>query len=115
MTILAAITRADELRPNTFSDDLKAEWLLQVEGEIAEMMNVDQPTINADFDQELLMPYPHDGFYVPYLCACIDEANEESELFADDMTIANQTRQECCAWWWRNNPPRMPIKYVKGI
>lgn len=121
MTLLTAIEKANALRPNAFDDAMKADWIIGLEAEIAEMMYKDRPCKEYEdpentypSDKELLMPYPHDGFYVPYLCAMIDEANEETELYQDDMTIATVERQNACSWWWRNNRPVKP-KYIRGL
>lgn len=121
MTLLTAIEKANALRPNAFEDDMKADWIMGIEAEIAEMMFKDRPDREYEepentypADTELLMPYPHDGFYVPYLCAMIDEANEESDLYADDMAVYNSARQDACAWWNRNHRPRKR-KFVRGL
>lgn len=114
MKVSEALSRADELRPNEFSDDIKIEWLKELDAEIHEMMGTEySDDVYAD-DEVLAMPSPHDFFYVRYLCAMIDEANEESDLFADDMAVYNQERQDACAWWWRNHEPRKP-KYIRGL
>lgn len=121
MTLLTAIDKANQLRPNAFDDEMKAEWVMHLEGEIKEMMFRNRPDDEYELpenpypsDMELLMPFPHDGFYVPYLCAMIDEANEETELYQDDMTIATTAKNDAYAWWWRNNNP-VKTKYVKGL
>lgn len=128
MKISEAITLADELRPNDFSDDLKIMWLKALDAEIKEMVQFGKfhsategcydfyvPGLEEEEDEDALtMPEPYAHFYVSYLCARIDEANEESDLFADDMAIYNAERQDACAWWWRNHRPRRP-KYVRGL
>lgn len=104
MTVKEAIRKADGLRPNAIPDETKAAWLLEVEGELAEMMETDIPdNLWPETDQELLMPYPKDGMYPLYLCAMIDIANEETALYANDMAVAQNAINEARAWWWRNN------------
>ena len=114
MKVSEALSRADELRPNEFSDELMIAWLKALDAEILEMMDKEYSDSVYDDDEELAMPAPYDMFYVSYLCARIDEANEESDLFADDMAVYNAERQDACAWWWRNHKPRKP-KYVRGL
>lgn len=109
MTVKEAIRKADELRPNAISEELKAGWIFEVEGELAEMMEVDPPENTwPELDVQLLMPYPKDGMYIMYLCAMIDNANEETALYANDMVMAQAAMDEARAWWWRNNYKRKP-------
>lgn len=104
MTVKEAIIRADDLRPNAISEQTKAAWLYEVEGELAEMMGIDPPENQwPETDATLLMPYPKDGVYALYLCAMIDNANEETALYANDMVVAQNAMNEARAWWWRNN------------
>lgn len=109
MTVKEAIRRADELRPNAIPEETKAAWLYEVEGELAEMMDLPDPENKwPEEDEELLMPYPKDGMYYLYLCAMIDLANEETNLYQNDMAIAQAAVNEARAWWWRNNYTRKP-------
>ena len=109
MTVKEAIIRADELRPNAISDETKAAWLYEVEGELAEMMDVEAPeNLWPETDAVLLMPYPKDGMYPLYLCAMIDNANEETALYANDMAVAQAAVNEARAWWWRHNGNTKP-------
>ena len=106
MKLTEAIIKADELRPNIIGEEIKVNWVFELESEIAEMMRVSLP-INKwpNEEQELLMPFPKDNIYVLYLCAHIDNAQEDTELYANDITIANTAISEAKAWWWRNNKP----------
>ncbi|MBQ9631431.1 MAG: hypothetical protein IJV04_00735 [Lachnospiraceae bacterium] len=107
MTVKEAIRKADAMRPNAIPDETKAAWLYEVEGELAEMMDVDAPENSwPETDAELLMPYPHDGMYALYLMAMIDNANEETALYQNDMVIAQNAINESRAWWWRNSSNR---------
>ena len=111
MKLKQAIAQADSLRPNLIPDETKAAWVYGLEGEIAEMMRVEPPENVwpvSDDAAPLLMPYPHDGIYTLYLCAMIDNANEESALYANDMTVANAAITQAKAWWWRQNPSPSP-------
>jgi len=105
MKIRACIRQADELRPNTLSDETKAGYLYKLEAEIAEMMGVDIPENVWPEDAEMLMPAPHDDIYHLYLCAMIDSANQETNLYANDMQMANAAIQDAKAWYRRHNMP----------
>ena len=39
MTITLAISRVDELRPNTISDEQKAAWVMELDGQLAERLD----------------------------------------------------------------------------
>lgn len=108
MTLLTALSEANTLRPNDADNGIKISQLLQgLEGEVAEMFGVDPPeyTYNASnpTDLELLMPYPYDDIYRWYLCAQIDLANEETDLYANDLEVFNAAWARAQAWYRRNN------------
>lgn len=108
MQFRQAIAQADALRPNMIDEPIKAEWLYQLECEFAEMMKVKLPSnpwLNGGEDSKLLMPSPHDRAYVLYLCAMIDNAQQETALYANDMEMANSAISAAKAWWRRNNRP----------
>lgn len=115
MKLYEAIARADMLRPNAIPEDIKASWIYELEGEFAEMMRVEIPANQypgGDTETNLLMPYPRDNVYPLYLCAMIDNANEETNLYQNDMMVANSAIKEARQWWWRNFAPKSK-KYVK--
>ena len=107
MKVSEAITRADELRVNAISEKQKAAWLFNLDGEIAEFMEV-KPPVNAwpNKDVELLMPAPHDDVYVFYLVAMIDYYNQESTMYVNDMDIYNRAMKDARAWWRRGHRPK---------
>ena len=103
MTLLKAIARADSVRPNALDNDLKADWVMELEAEIAELMDVDLPDNTYPKDMDLLMPYPHNNIYYLYLCAKIDFAIEDTQTYMNDMAVANQAIDEAKKWWHRHN------------
>jgi len=114
MKIKEAISKADEIRPNALSDETKARWVMELNGRYAEMMSTAAPANLWPSDITLLMPYPHDNVYVLYLCAMIDNTNEETALYANDMAVFNQADVEARQWWWRNySQPVQPE--LKGV
>ena len=103
MNLLKAISDANVLRPNDVPDEMKARWALALDATIAEMYQVipqDNPWPN---DIELLAYPPYDDIYTLFLCAQIDNANEEVALYANDATIANNRLAEFKAAFRRNN------------
>lgn len=106
MRLKEVIRRADELRPNTLSEARKAAWIYELEGRLAETRQAPPPAKTWPADSLLAFPPPYDLVYESYLCAMIDLANEETELYANDMTVFNQKYAEAIAWWRRGH--RLP-------
>ena len=117
MNINEVIERADQLRPNLIEAPRKAEWVYQLEADFAEMMGLDIPR-EKEYDvndtEELLIGFPRDEVYVLYLCAKIDYAQEETTLYANDMTAANSMISDATAWWRRHNKPLKKHRF-KGV
>lgn len=111
MNAFEAIKKADELRPNTFSEQQKYEWLIKEEGEIALMMNKEQPkNMYPSLTQELLMPAPFDYIYELYLICVIDFYNQESDLYQNDKTVFEEEKRNALAWYRRENMPKQKVK-----
>lgn len=107
MTINDAIARADAIRPNAVPLEQKTKMLFGLEANVAERMGVEikPPHVN------LLMPPPRDEMYVWYLCAMIDLAQEETTLYQDDMTVANNTIGEALRWWQRTHDKEKSLPF----
>ena len=105
MTIATAISQADALRDNVIDASQKAEWVIALDTEIAEVLNETPEPLSypADADSELLMLFPFDDVYVKYLIAQIDYYNMESSLYANDMVVYNNRMAEAKAWLRRHN------------
>lgn len=108
MKLKKAISRADAARPNMISEETKVAWIYELECDFAELMNLPTP-VNAwskgGEDVDLLMPFPHDNVYELYVCAMIDNFNQESALYANDLVVANAAIDSAKAWWRRHNMP----------
>lgn len=105
MTTKNAISRADKLRPNAIEEEVKAAWLYELDGKLAETLGVDVTENVWPKDAELLMPSPCDNIYELYLCAMIDLENQETELYANGMAVFNAAFAEARAWWRRHHCP----------
>jgi len=128
MTAKNAIAQANDMRLNTMPDDQKAALLRELDGELLEMFAGDWkpprppaeeepvepveevppwPVTNTwpEEDPVLLLPFPHDGVYVKYLCAKIDAYNMESDLQQIDTVEYNAVMAAARAWWRRNHRP----------
>ena len=117
MRLSEAVRRADKMRPNTVPDPEKKTWVMQLEGEFAEMMGLDMPEPPQEFedqiDPELLIPAPYDIVYPLYIAGYIDFYQEEAELWQMDTIVANQAVAEAKAWYRRNHGKDNP--QTKGL
>lgn len=89
MNLLEAVAKADELRPNTISGEMKAEWVFLIEGDVARKMKVDCPDNPFPEDTALLLPHQFGPLYYWYLCMMIDLANEDFAMYNADLTVFN--------------------------
>ena len=104
MKNLDAITQANQLRPNTLPDELKAQWLIQLDSEIAQMKGeTPQPNL-FPAEQDLMMDPEYDYIYPLYLTAQIDYYNMEYDLYNNDIAKFNEAYKEAKAWYRRNHP-----------
>ena len=105
MYLKEAIAQADALRPNTVGDELKAQWIEDLEMQFAETQQIQPRPASFPDDKELLMPRPVDQVYVYWLAAKIDHQQADTELYAIDMAMYNQAFKDAIAWWRRHNIP----------
>lgn len=105
MRLKEAIKRCDQMRPNTVSEETKAGWLYELEGRIAQVRHTPQPARTWPVDCALSMPPPYDYVYERYLCAMIDLANQETDLYQNDAAFFEQTWAEATAWLNRTHRP----------
>lgn len=124
MTINKAIKIADTLRPNAIERAMKVEWVQELNSQIAEFMGMDVPKIKEEdpanlpndfLDEDLLLPAPYDSVYYLYLMAMINDGQEETSLYANDMTVFNNAMSQAKAWWRRNNKHPHRRDRVKGV
>ena len=107
MFLLNALAAADSLRPNTVSDEMKAEWIEDLETQFAEVQQVKPPQPSFPENKELLMPKPVDQVYIYWLCAMIDWAQLDLQLYQVDKAMFEEAHTFALAWWRRHNRPRV--------
>ena len=113
MTIAKAIQEADENRPNAFTDDRKVRWLAELDGTIAaELMHMSEEDLEQleydpvdDANTELLIDFPYDKMYLPYLIAKIDELNGEYGRYANSSALFNAAYNDFAVWFLSNWDP----------
>lgn len=105
MKIKDIISYVDSVKPNAFSDDVKVQWINEVEGfvqtdvmllDITEIITYRYP---EDRETELLVPAPHNKIYYTYLTAMVDFANGEYNKYANTLQMYNEFLDEYMTWY----------------
>ena len=99
MTIMDALYRIDELKPNSYSQTQKIKWLSSLDGivksEIIDTHEGGEGIVfsgydeNADLSTELLIPAPYDDIYLRWLEAQIDYTNGEYGKYNNSIVMYN--------------------------
>ena len=99
MTIMDAIYRLDELKPNRYDQSEKIKWLSSLDGliksEIIDTHEGGENVVfngydeNSDISTVLLVPAPYDDIYLRWLEAQIDYANGEYGKYNNSITAYN--------------------------
>lgn len=104
-TLREVITYLDEIKPNAFNDEIKIQWLNEVEGylqtdvmllDISDIIRYKYPD---DLERKLLVSYPHAKVYYIYLMAMVDFANGEYNKYANTIQIYNEFLNEFLIWF----------------
>ena len=116
MTISEALHRADEVKPNTYSDLDKIRWLSTLDGLIktkiidthegAESITFKEYDENTALDTELLVPAPYDHIYIHWLEAMVDYANDEYDRYANTMEMYNSAWNTFENYYNRTHMPK---------
>jgi hypothetical protein len=101
MTIIEAITYADEIKPNSYTQSDKVKWLSQVDGTVKkEIIDTHEGAEEETFsgyddstplDTPLLIPHPYDEAYIRFIEAQIDYLNGEMGRYNNSMTAFKST------------------------
>ena len=115
MTIIEAINRIDNIKPNTYSQEEKVQWLSTLDGTIkkevidthegAEAVPFQGYTANTPLNTVLLVPAPYDQIYIAYLEMQIDYANAEYGKYSNSMSMYNQAFAAFERYYNRENKP----------
>ena len=112
MTVNEAIMAADELRPNSFDENVKTRWLSELDGKISlEIHKADKAVkyeCSADENTTLLVPEPHSSMYPLYLVAMIDFYNKDTESYENTLLMFNSEYDIFAKRYQRNNMPPDP-------
>lgn len=108
-TINEVIERNDKVKPNSYDEAQKADWLYRLDGRISkEIMHREPPehyVYPEDGDKELLVPFPNDAIYDYYLQAMIDFANKEFSTYNNSMAMFNEAMEAYAKQYIREHIP----------
>ena len=94
MTIAKAIERADELRPNPFSEEQKIRWLSELDGKIAREVLENKDFSGYDYahdsEAELILEEAYCDIYLFYLAAMIDFFSRDYTEYNNSMLMFNE-------------------------
>jgi len=107
VTIRDVIAWVDEIKPNAFSEDVKTEWVSNLEGRIAaDVFLLGDAAVLApryvfpqDQDAVLLVKFPHDDIYKYWVQAKVDEANGEYNKYHNTLAIFNNHYSNFLVWF----------------
>ena len=116
MTMLEAIGRLDQLKPNAFSREQKALWLSALEelihrfrGNYREQAPPFTPfTPDTDPDTRLLLPAAYENCYLYWLEAQLHYANEDISRYNAAITLFRSAFDDYCRHYHRTHTPKDP-------
>ena len=122
MKIIEAIQAVDTLKPNTYSELEKIQWLSKLDSTIkTEIIDTHEGNEditfngydeNTSLETELLVKSPYDSIYVSWLESRIDYANGEYAKYNNSTTVFNTDYASYEKYYNRNHMPKgNSIKY----
>ena len=116
MNIQTALDRADEMKPNMMSRELKIAALSELDGLIHREIILKHwhlpkdivfkgYTKDTDPGTELLAPWPYDEMYTSWLMARIDQQNLEMDKYENDRIQFNAQYERFQDFWRRTHMP----------
>ena len=122
-TIAEVLAEVDEIKPNTYDDNMKIKWLAELDQKIfndviATHVITDDISLEdiaeyseANMNKELFVPFPYSDLYRNYVFAMIDYSNGETDRYQNSMIMFNTSYQSYTAWYNRTHRPiSKPLK-----
>lgn len=116
MTIAEAISKVDELKPNTYTTEEKVEWLSNLDArvktqvidahECADQFYFYGYDIETDMDTELLVCKPYEEMYLRWLEAMIDYHNSEDDRYNNAIILFNNSYDGFKKHYTRTHMPK---------
>ena len=116
MTIMEALYRIDEVKPNSYSQSEKIKWLSSLDGviksEIIDTHEGGEDIVFNGYDEftdlstKLLVPAPYDDIYLRWLEMQIDYANGEYGKYNNSKVMYNETYSAFKKFYNRTHMPK---------
>ena len=115
MTIIEAINRIDDAKPNQYTQSDKVRWLSALDGIVhdeilaaheGEAGAVDGYDDSTDLSTVLLVEPPYDEVYIRWLEAQIDYTNGEYGRYNNSMAMYNAAYSTFARFYNRTHMPR---------
>ena len=116
MTIMEAINRIDAVKPNSYSQDEKIQWLSQLDGIIkrsiidthegAAAVIFNGYTAKTNLATTLLVPAPYDEMYIFWLESKVDYCNGEMGKYNNSISMFNTAYTEYDSYYNRTHMPK---------
>ena len=116
MTIIEAINKIDNFKPNSYTQHDKVRWLSILDGIIkteiidthegGEGVTFNGYEADTDVGTVLLVPAPYDDVYVKWLEAQIDYANGETAKYDNSMVMYNTAYMTFERYYNRTHMPK---------
>lgn len=117
MTIQQALDRKSIIDKDSFPPELKITWLSELDAQlfievIQTHENPDKVTFKPytpdDAGKTLLVPFPYDKLYIPYLMARAAEAYGEIDDFNNHNAVYEKFLREFKGYWNKKYRPILP-------
>ena len=123
MTVGEILAQVDEIKPNTYDENIKIAWLSELEGRIFndiilthkhelvedEEGNMVEPTFTgydeASENEEVIAPDTYADLYKNYIYCMIDYSNSETDRYANSLIMFNNSYQQYEGWYNRTHKP----------
>ena len=116
MTIMDALYRIDEVKPNSYSQTEKIKWLSSLDGviknEIIDTHEGGEGVVFNGYDEntnlatELLVKAPYDDIYIRWVEMQIDYANGEYGKYNNSMEVYNTAYTAYANYYNRTHMPK---------
>lgn len=120
MYISSVLALVDAIKPNTYDENIKIQWLSDLDGKIFneviltherdkdEEGNIIGPSevpVYETTNDELIVSEPYADIYRNYLFAMIDFSNGESDKYTNSMIIFNNSYKSFTDYYNRTHLP----------
>lgn len=116
MKIMEALFRIDEVKPNSYSQGEKINWLSSLDGIVkSEIIDTHEGgtdaafngyDVDTDLNTDMLVPFPYDDIYLRYLEMQIDYANGEYGKYNNSITMYNTAYSAFEKYYNRTHLPK---------